>query len=464
MAGIILFAENVVDTEQTARLTSEYQKLALENNLQPFLLAVDQEGDRVVRLGTGTSLPGSMALVATRDPKLAYEYGKIIAEELDSLGINVDLAPVLDINNNPNNPVAGERSISSNTELVGEIGSQLVKGLQENKVSAVVKHFSGHGDTAGDSHVGLPEVNKSKEEVMNMELRLFMNVADEGVDIIPDALNMQAIAKHFGQAEASLRSFNAWADILLMPVIMRSNEDVEKLEKVYAILENVVHEGEITEERLNDFVRRVLELKGKRGISDTTKYNQPVKEKVKKALSVVGSKEHLEKQRLITQRAITVGKNENMLPFRAKPEEKILMLAAFNNEVPGLNYGFDRLQREGVIPKDVKYTTMTYNENTTKEELKNQMKGYDYIVVISEIAKQAQHSPESWQSNIPQMFVDIANENNQKHVILSIAKHYDWTDIKMQNQYCLHMVQKEWIQQKKEHIQLKPLAQTFLLH
>lgn len=310
MAGIILFAENVVDTEQTARLTSEYQKLALENNLQPFLLAVDQEGERVVRLGTDTSLPGNMALVATRDPKLAYEYGKIIAEELDSLGINVDLAPVLDINNNLNNPVVGERSISSNPELVGEIGSQLVKRLQENKVSAALKHFSGHGDTAGDSHVGLPEVNKSKEEVMNMELSPFMNVADEGVDIITYALNMQAIAKHFGQAEASLRSFNAGADILLMPVIMRSNEDVEKLEKVYDILENVVHEGEITEERLNDFVRRVLELKEKRGISNTTKYNQPVKEKVKKTLSVVGSKEHLEKQRLITQRAITVGKNE----------------------------------------------------------------------------------------------------------------------------------------------------------
>lgn len=114
-----------------------------------------------------------------------------------------------------------------------------------------------------------------------------------------------------------------------------------------------------------------------------------------------------------------------MLPFRPKPEEKILMLAAFNNEVPGLNYGFDRLQREGVIPKYVEYTTMIYNENTTKEELKNQMKGYDYIVVISEIAKQAQHSPESWQSNIPQMVVDIANENNQKHVVLSIAKPYD---------------------------------------
>lgn len=160
-------------------------------------------------------------------------------------------------------------------------------------MSAALKHFSGHGDTAGDSHVGLPEVNKSKEEVMNMELSPFMNVADEGVDIITDTLNMQAIANHFGQAEASLRSFNAGADILLMPVIMRSNEDVEKLEKVYAILENAVHEGEITEERLNDFVRRVLELKEKRGISNTTKYNQPVKEKVKKALSVVGSKEHL---------------------------------------------------------------------------------------------------------------------------------------------------------------------------
>lgn len=473
--GIILFAENVVDTEQTTRLTSEYQKLALENNLPPFLLSIDQEGGKVVRLGTGTSLPGNMAIGATRDLKLAYEYGKVIAEELDSLGINADLAPVLDVNNNPNNPVIGERSISSNPELVGEIGAQLVKGLQENKVSAAVKHFPGHGDTEVDSHIGLPEVNKTKEEVMKMELLPFKKAVEEGVDmimtahisypklekdkaiskkdgkevsipatlsddiltgiireemkykgvIITDALNMQAIADHFGQAEASLRSFKAGADILLMPVIMRSNADVEKLENVYSILEKAVKDGEISEERLNDSVRRILELKEKRGISDLSKYSQPVEEKVKNALSVVGSKKHLEVQRIITQKSITVGKNENMLPFKPKSGEKVLMLAAYNNEIPGLNYGFDRLQREGIIPKDVEYTTVAYNKTTTKEQLEKQMEGYDYIVVISEIAKQSQLSPESWQSNVPQMVVDIANNNNQNHVVLSIAKPYD---------------------------------------
>lgn len=473
--GIILFAENVVDTEQTVRLTSEYQKLALENNLPPFLLSIDQEGGKVVRLGTGTSLPGNMALGATRDLKLAYEYGKIIAEELDSLGINVDLAPVLDVNNNPNNPVIGERSISSNPELVGEIGSQLVKGLQENKVSAAVKHFPGHGDTEVDSHIGLPEVNKSKSEVMDMELLPFKKVVKEGVDmimtahisypqlekdkaiskkdgkeisipatlsddiltgiirkemkydglIITDALNMQAIADHFGQAEASLRSFKAGADILLMPVIMRSNEDVEKLEKVYSILEKAVQDGEISEERLDNSVRRVLELKEKRGVSDVSKYAKSVDEKVKNALSVVGSKKHLEKQRLITQKSITVGKNENMLPFRPKNEEKVLMLAAYKNEIPGLNYGFDRLQREGIISNDVEYSTVSYNKETTKEQLAEQMKGYNYIVVISEISKQSQLSKDSWQSNVPQMVVDIANDNNQKHVVLSVAKPYD---------------------------------------
>ena len=187
IGGIILFAENVRDTEQTTKLTHNIQKTAIENGLDPLLISIDQEGGIVVRLGTGTSLPGNMALGATKDKKLAYEYGKIIAEEIKALGINVNLAPVMDTNNNPSNPVIGLRSISSDPKLVGELGSEIVKGLQENGVSAAVKHFPGHGDTAVDSHLGLPVVDKSYKEVEYLELIPFNKASNEGVDMIMTA-------------------------------------------------------------------------------------------------------------------------------------------------------------------------------------------------------------------------------------------------------------------------------------
>ena len=147
-----MFAENVQDTKRTTKLTHNIQKAAIENGLDPLFISIDQEGGIVVRLATGTSLPGNMALGATRDKDLAYQYGKIIADEIKALGINVNLAPVMDTNNNPNNPVIGLRSISSNPELVGELGSEVVKGIQDQGVSAAIKHFPGHGDTATDSH------------------------------------------------------------------------------------------------------------------------------------------------------------------------------------------------------------------------------------------------------------------------------------------------------------------------
>lgn len=128
-----------------------------------------------------------MALGATRDKELAYKYGKIIAQEIKALGINVNLAPVLDTNNNPNNPVIGLRSISSDPKLVGELGAAVIKGLQDEGVSAAVKHFPGHGDTDVDSHLGLPVVNKSPEEVDKLELVPFKKAANDDVDMIMTA-------------------------------------------------------------------------------------------------------------------------------------------------------------------------------------------------------------------------------------------------------------------------------------
>ncbi|MBO1910061.1 glycoside hydrolase family 3 protein, partial [Microvirga sp. 3-52] len=127
LGGVILFRENVVTTEQTARLVADYQEATEKYGL---LMTIDQEGGIVTRLQSGTDMPGNMALGATRSPEIAHDVGRVIGEELNALGINMNLAPVLDVNNNSDNPVIGVRSIGESPDLVAEIGVAYTKGLQ----------------------------------------------------------------------------------------------------------------------------------------------------------------------------------------------------------------------------------------------------------------------------------------------------------------------------------------------
>jgi beta-N-acetylhexosaminidase len=249
LGGVILFAENVVDTEQTVRLTDGLQMASPD---LPLFITIDQEGGIVTRLQTGTNLPGNMALGAARNGNYAYQTGEIIGKELSSLGINVNFGPSVDVNNNPGNPVIGVRSFSSDPELVSKLGIQTIKGLQNQNMIATTKHFPGHGDTAVDSHYGLPLVSHDKERLRSIELVPFQKAIDAGVDmmmtahvqfpafddttyiskndgqeimvpatlshkvitgllreemgfdgvVVTDALNMKAIADNFGQEEA----------------------------------------------------------------------------------------------------------------------------------------------------------------------------------------------------------------------------------------------------------------------
>ncbi len=480
VGGVILFAENVRDTEQTTKLTHNIQKAAVENGLDPLLISIDQEGGIVVRLGTGTSLPGNMALGATRDKELAYQYGKIIADEIKALGINVNLAPVMDTNNNPNNPVIGLRSISSDPKLVGELGSEVVKGLQDQGVSAAIKHFPGHGDTATDSHLGLPVVDKSFEEVEKLELVPFRKAANEGVDmimtahisypqlekdtaiskkdgstvgipatlsddiltgiirekmhydgiVITDAMKMQAIADHFGEEDAVVMAIKAGVDIPLMPALLQKNEDLLKLDNIIGRIKNEIDLGNISENEIDNSVYRILELKQKRGILDLNQYKVPLEEKIEKALKVVGNKEHFDKQREITQKAITVTKNNDLLPLYPKANEKVLIYTPYENEIPGFKYGFEKLQSEGVIDKDATVDVLTFesfkdNPSDAEQTLRDYAKNYDYIIAVSEIGRAGQLSKGDWLAEIPDMLTTFAKENNKKSTIISIGKPYD---------------------------------------
>ena len=474
--GVILFAENVKETKQTLALTQDMQKAAIENKANngkiPLLLAIDQEGGIVYRLGTGTALPGNMAIGATNDPKLAKEAGQIIGRELSALGLNVDFAPVLDTNNNPQNPVIGLRSFSSDPNRVAYLGIPMMKGIQDYNVAVAAKHFPGHGDTAVDSHTGLPLVDKSLAELEKLELLPFKKAMDEGVDllmtahiqypqiekdqvvsketgekiyvpatlsddiltglvrkkygykgvIVSDAMGMDAIAKNFGEVEAVKMAIKAGVDLVLMPTTLRSKADLTKIDTIVNAVVDAVQTGDISEERLNESVRRILTLKEKRGVLNF----DPSARTAEKAEEAVGSSLNRDLERKIAAAAVTVVKNEdNTLPFKVQTGDHVLLLGAFENEVPGLNLGMRRLIADGVLPKDTSYVAKNFTKESTLDSLKEDLEKATHIVVISEIGYEGQLDKDFWRTKIPTEIVNYANTNHKKAAVLSISKPYD---------------------------------------
>ncbi|NYE09486.1 beta-N-acetylhexosaminidase [Bacillus niacini] len=363
LGGVILFRENTVTADQTTKLVSAYQDAAEKYGL---LISIDQEGGIVTRLQTGTDMPGNMALGATRSEETAEKVGKAIGEELNALGINMNFGPVLDVNNNPDNPVIGVRSFSENPELVADLGNAYIKGLHETGTAATAKHFPGHGDTAVDSHVGLPSVPHDIDRLKDVELYPFQQAMDAGIDaimsahvtfpkiddtkaiskkdgtevsvpgtlshkiltglmreemgfkgvIVTDAMNMGAIADHFGPVDAAIRAVKAGADILLMPV---------GIEAVANGIYDAVASEDISEDRLEQSVERILTLKLNRGVVKA-EVEKSLDEKVANALRVVGSAEHKAVEKEAAEKSITLIKNDSVLPLSVSPEDKIVVV------------------------------------------------------------------------------------------------------------------------------------------
>lgn len=152
-----------------------------------MFLGIDQEGGVIKRIPGGTNLPGQMALGATGDSALAEAAGLLTGEELKALGLNINFAPVLDINSNPDNPIIGMRSFSSDADLVTRLGLATITGLRQSGVIAAVKHFPGHGDTMVDSHLGLPVLTHNRERLDSVELKPFQAAIENGVEMIMTA-------------------------------------------------------------------------------------------------------------------------------------------------------------------------------------------------------------------------------------------------------------------------------------
>lgn len=291
--GVILFARNIESVEQVVSLTNALQACSPHS---PLLISIDQEGGRVSRLPESfTIFPPCDVLGRCNSSELAYAAAATIAKELKAVGINMNMAPVLDVNSNPANPVIGDRAFGSLPGPVSELGLATVGGLQDNRVVACGKHFPGHGDTMTDSHKELPIVASSRERLEQIEFPPFRHAAAHGVatmmtahvrysavdDHVPatlspiiignllreemqfggvvltDDLEMHAIIDHYGIEDATVRAIVAGCD---MPLICKDrNREVAAI----TALDKAVADGTVSVERLEQSLARIARLKAR---------------------------------------------------------------------------------------------------------------------------------------------------------------------------------------------------------
>jgi beta-N-acetylhexosaminidase len=350
VGGIVLFrAKNMGSLAELRGLTAALQKAAAEGGQPPLLIAADQEGGQLMAIGDGTPFPGNMALGATRSETLAYRVGRALGREVAAVGVNVDFAPVCDVNNNPANPVVGTRSFGEDPALVARLGAALVRGLQSAGVAATAKHFPGHGDTASDSHHAAPVIPHGLDRLLRVELPPFRAAIAAGVRlvmtahivlpalnggrdwpatlspailqgllrrrlgydglIVTDAMDMNAIDQGAGLFVDAMAALTAGADLLIL------NHDLSKASAAYASLAQAARRGLLSAEGIRASARRVLGLK--RWLAGR---KQP-------PLRVVGCGEHRALAREVARESVTLVRDRaHRLPLRLPRRARVAVV------------------------------------------------------------------------------------------------------------------------------------------
>ncbi len=189
IGGLILFERNYKNPDQLRQLIADLQSLTTDNaEIPPLFISVDQEGGRVARLGEPfTRFPSMSCLGQAESDNLAYRFGLAMGKEMRAVGVNMDYAPVLDVHSNPNNPIIGHRALDSNPARVARLGAEVIRGFYDAGVIPVGKHFPGHGDTSQDSHLTLPQVERTRESLEQAELIPFAHAIGQGLEVIMTA-------------------------------------------------------------------------------------------------------------------------------------------------------------------------------------------------------------------------------------------------------------------------------------
>lgn len=376
----------------------------------PLWVTADFEGGVGLRYIGATRFPRAMAIGATGNPDLAFQAGRVTAEEARAMGVHVNFYPVVDVNNNARNPIINIRSFGGDPKLVSEMARAYIRGAQTNGIMATAKHFPGHGDTSTDSHLELPSVDIDRARLDAIELPPFRAAVEEGVGgvmsahialpqiepeklpatlsskmltgvlrgelgfggvIFTDAMNMRGVAAHYPQGEAAVRAIKAGADIILYP---------ENVEQAFNGIKKAIESGEIKESRIDESVRRILAAKVKLGLDknrlvDLSKLDQ-----------VLGSSERQQVARKIIENAITLVRDErNVLPLKLKSEQKALFITMVDNNEGWRDGAPGRAFYSGLVKRHPNSTSVYVFDKTAPAEfdLIKKLAAFSDVIIVN---------------------------------------------------------------------------------
>ncbi|MFD1607475.1 beta-N-acetylhexosaminidase [Oceanobacillus luteolus] len=452
IGGIILFGRNIGTPQELLTLTSELQKEAKRAGYEhPLLICVDQENGVVRRLGEGTTIfPGAMTLGATDDPENAFQVGLSSGAELKALGINWNLSPVVDVNNNPENPVIGVRSFGESAEKVAAFGKGLMKGMQKAGVITTLKHFPGHGDTDVDSHLDLPIISHSKERLDEIELLPFKENIETGADTVmtahvyfpaiepnsgvpatlsekvitgllrkelgfkgvvtTDCMEMNAIADGIGTSRGAVEAVKAGVDLVMV------SHTLEKQLGVITEMIEAVESGELAEVKLDEANERIDVLKRKYLNWDEI----PLKGHAD-VPDIVGSAQHKEIADEVYRQSVTIVKNDHTIPVQLNDNERVLVVCPENGttmQVEDKRYA--TLSLDEAVKHYHKETDAHYYNGAISEEeidtIVEKAKNYDFLVIGTLSIR-----PGSKQISL----VDKLHQTGQPYVVVAMRSPYD---------------------------------------
>ncbi|MDZ7692855.1 MAG: glycoside hydrolase family 3 N-terminal domain-containing protein [Balneolaceae bacterium] len=372
-----------------------YGQAIIHNKLQrlsklPLWITQDMEFGAAMRVQRSTYITPAMGIAATQNPEYAYWAGKITAREAKALGVHQIFAPVLDVNNNPDNPVINVRSFSGDPQTVATFGNAFINGVQSEEVVATGKHFPGHGDTDVDSHLSLPIIKHGYSRLDSLELVPFKAAIDSGIAsimsahiafpkigntngmpgtldqdilnrilidslnfnglVVTDGLEMRGITSKFSPGETVVKALKAGADLMLL-----SPDEITAINEI----EQAVHRGTITEERIDHSVRKLLNWKKQHGLFDDRTVN------LNQLDQKINPSEHQLIADEIARKSLTVIKNEkDILPIRPYKYPEVLVVSIADDNSGDTGSYFARLMKE----QHPDVTFHVYDQRTSEEE------------------------------------------------------------------------------------------------
>ncbi|MEM7655272.1 MAG: glycoside hydrolase family 3 N-terminal domain-containing protein [Bacteroidota bacterium] len=435
--GGLIFMQGTPESQLT--LVNRYQQKAKV----PLLMAQDAEWGPGMRLTNSPNYPRNMTLGAITDDSLLYQMGWQMGTELKRVGIGLNFAPVVDVNNNSRNPVINYRSFGENKFNVARKGIMLSQGMQDAGVLACAKHFPGHGDTDTDSHYGLPQITHDLTRLDTLELYPFVKLMDAGVQsvmiahlhvpalddkpnqatslsrkvvydllrdsmgydglVFTDALNMAGVSAYAGPGEISLQAFLAGNDILLFPSSIPASA---------RLIRNAIERGEISESDLNQRVRRILRAKYQIGLDA---YVPLPKAGLEEAMN---SPAHQLLRKQLYEAAITLAKNEHrIVPIRTLDQQKIAYV-----QIGGAANGVfvQTLKKYGEIQ------TFSLRRNATEGE-KNQLlqRLLDFDLVITGVMGMSQRSSRNFGiTQVTERFCREVGQSTAKSITVVFGNPY----------------------------------------